>query len=583
MKTRKITFSFLLAMVLNSLILGIAFSQHVPEGSMAGVVERSFGGKELKVKEIDRAFIVAMMESTLGDLESRQAALNMIESPENVKIEVRDFDLRNNTLVKTAYLKKLLEGYINKMLSFKELQEACEVINNAYRKRGYFLTRAYLQAQEIKDGVVVIEIVEAKLGVIKVEGGKYYREKFIKQYFEPLYRGLVNQNRLLKTLLVLNDYPDLKVSALLEKGSEPYTVDITLKVEDKFPFHFSQTYNNTGSRYVSRSRVGSTMEYSGLFCGGDKVHVRHVMGVPERNLHFALAEYSWPLDTYGTRAGFSYTWCDFDIQREFRVLDAGGKTKIYGLYLSHPLTRTTVTTIDLVFGFDYKDIKNYLLKTISSDDQLRVLKAGISGNYIDGFKGRNFFSFFGYNGIEGILGGLKHDDSRASRFGAGGEFGKVELQLARVQKCFLGSYIIIRGTSQVASDVLPIPEQIAIGGADTVRGYPQSEYLGDHGYTASAELRIPPYFLPDIKLRHLNRSLHKLVQLLGFIDYGKVMRKNALVGERKDNEISGAGAGACFSFNDNVDFRLEAGWPVGDKESSDGANSQVYMYGIVWF
>jgi hemolysin activation/secretion protein len=253
------------------------------------------------------------------------------------------------------------------------------------------------------------------------------------------------------------------------------------------------------------------------------------------------------------------------------------------LAVSHPVTRTTVANVDMIFGFDYKQIRNYLLKTIASNDQLRVLKAGISADYIDSFKGRSYFSLIGYNGIDGILGGLKHDDPRASRLGAGGEFIKAELQLARIQKFFLGSYILLRCASQVASDVLPIPEQIAIGGADTVRGYPQSEYLGDHGYTATGELRFPPYFLPDIKLRYINKSLHQLVQLLGFVDYGKVMRKNALVGEKKQDEISGAGAGVSFSFNENVDFKVEVGWPVGDQQSSDGANSQVYMYGMVWF
>ena len=37
-----------------------------------------------------------------------------------------------------------------------------------------------------------------------------------------------------------------------------------------------------------------------------------------------------------------------------------------------------------------------------------------------------------------------------------------------------------------------------------------------------------------------------------FIDHGKVWRRNALPGERKEDEISGMGAGAVFSFNENV-------------------------------
>jgi hemolysin activation/secretion protein len=368
----------------------------------------------------------------------------------------------------------------------------------------------------------------------------------------------------------------------MEKGSQPYTVNMLLKVEDKNSFHFSQEYNNIGSRYVSRNRIGSNVEYSGIFYPGDKADLKYVMGMPSSSLHFVTAKYSCPVDNTGSRLGVYYTWCDFELQREFRILEAAGKSNIYGLFLTHPIRRTTLANADFIFGADYKEIKNYFFKTVASDDELRIVKTGISGDYIDPLKGRNYFSLISYNGIPGI-GGLKKNDPMASRAGAGGRFAKAELQFARIQKFLFGSYILLRGNSQTASDVLPVPEQIAIGGADTVRGYPQSEFLGDNGYNATCELRLPLYFLPDLKLLYIEKPLNKLIQVLGFIDHGKISRRNALPGERKEDEISGWGAGAVLSFNDNVDFRVEIGWPIGDKDPSDGSESQTYMYGRVWF
>lgn len=44
-----------------------------------------------------------------------------------------------------------------------------------------------------------------------------------------------------------------------------------------------------------------------------------------------------------------------------------------------------------------------------------------------------------------------------------------------------------RFVGQVASAPLMVPEQFALGGPDSVRGYQQSEFLGDYGYALASE------------------------------------------------------------------------------------------------
>ncbi|MEW5758156.1 MAG: ShlB/FhaC/HecB family hemolysin secretion/activation protein [Candidatus Omnitrophota bacterium] len=551
----------------------ICFAQAVPGAAKAGQVE----------KDLDRAEKKFKKEPATSPIEV-EIPKEELAIPDGKKIFVKSFDFRQNTIFKTGYLKKITKKYTNKELSLQELKGVCNLINDAYKRRGYFLARAYLPVQDIKDGIIIIEIIEGRLGEIKVEGNEFYKKKFLINHFRPTYKGVIHYNRLLKTLLVLDDYPDLEVKAILQKGAKPYTTDLILKISDKFPVHFGIDYNNFGSRYVSRQRAGATFEYSNAVLQGDKIYLRGVSGSPERNLKFAYADYSLPIDSFGSRLSFNYTWSDFNVRREFRALDAGGQSKIYSTELSHPLIRTLTATSDFKFGFDYKQMKNYLLGAVSNDDELRVFKTSLSGDFVDSFQGRNYYSLMVSGGVPNIMGGLKkRDDPRASRVGAGGEFVKGNIDFARFQQFFFGTNFLIKGSLQTASRVLTVPEQFSIGGADTVRGFPESEHLGDYGYCATFEWRFPLPFIADANIPLFKRTYRDTIQFLGFVDYGKTFLRNPQAGESKHDEITGVGFGTRLNFGNDFTFRVDVGYPVGGDDSSDGAKSAVYLQALKRF
>jgi len=537
-----------------------------PDDTKAGVVERDLEKKEEELK----------LEKEIPFIEL-EIAEEELEIPEGEKIFVKEFTFIGNKLFASRYLKKLVSDYTNKGLSLKQLKEACVIITDEYHKRGYFLAKAYLPVQEIKDGVVLIEIMEGELGEIEIRGNKYYKKKFIKKHLLPLKKRAINYNQLLKSLLILNEYPDLKVRATFTKGKRKGTTDIILDVEDKLPLYVFADYNNSGSRYVSKNRSGARVEYSNLVFGGDRISLKGVTGSPIRNLKFADFDYKLPINSYGTKMGFSYTFSEFDTQREFKEFDMGGKSKIYSFNLNHPLIRNRTTNLDLSAGFDYKQIKNYLLGEVSSDDELRILKFGLNFDHIDAFKGRNYINSLLSIGIPDIMGGLKHDDPKASRLGAGGEFTKFNFGFSRIQRLPLSSYLIFKASAQAASDVLPSPEQISIGGPDSVRGYPVAEHLGDYGYNLSLELRAHPPFVANEKVPFMRKKWKEFIQLVGFVDYGKVFLKSPLAGEHKNNEITGAGIGLRVYFPGDLNISVDWGFPVGGEKPSDGSDSVVYI------
>src|SRR3989344_5230209 len=126
---------------------------------------------------------------------------------------------------------------------------------------------------------------------------------------------------------------------------------------------------------------------------------------------------------------------------------------------------------DVFTAFDYKQIKNFTKIWTTSFDKLRVASIGMDFDYIDGWKGRNLFTTAGYRGSPNILGGLSVIDSSCSRVGAGGFFIKLTASAKRIQRLPKDCFLLLNGFGQYGLQKLPLPEQLYIGGVDTVRGY----------------------------------------------------------------------------------------------------------------
>ena len=75
-------------------------------------------------------------------------------------------------------------------------------------------------------------------------------------------------------------------------------------------------------------------------------------------------------------------------------------------------------------------------------------------------------------------------------------------------------------SGQATGDRLVSAEQFTIGGADSVRGYLESQALGDYGISGSLELRTPPLakFIQNNAIKNYIKDLFAFT----FIDAGQV-------------------------------------------------------------
>lgn len=550
-----------------------SFAQSVPDQARAGAAVRTFAEKEAELR---------LQEELLPLVSSQQSGPELVATAD-ARLAVREFLFRGNTVFSSRRLLGILSAYSGRELSFGELQEACRALTVFYRKAGYFLAYAFLPVQDIKDGVVLIEIAEGRVGSVTVEGARYYSPDFVRTHFRVGSGDIANYQELLKSLLLLNEYRDLDVKARFLKGQQPYTVDVVLKVQDKRTFHGLADYNNFGSRYIAKNRSGLMLEHTNVLLPGARLSMRAVAGSPLRNVFFGRMAYNLPLNSHGTKAELSWLRSDFNVQKEYRDLDAGGRTKIYSLTFTHPLRRTHLTSADLNFGFDHKTIQDYLLGSVNSRDDLRVFRTGLDYDHKDSLRGRNAVSALLSYGVADIWGGSARNDDLSSRQGAGGEFLKTNMDLSRFQQFIGESYLVMRASGQVASDVLPVSEQFALGGPDSVRGFSQSEYLGDLGLSSGLELRFLPPFLASRTVPFTRRAFNDFLQFLTFVDYGQAYLKNPVAGENKNYELTGAGAGLRMQFTSYFNVRMDVGFPLSGREPSQDNDPVLYVQGVSRF
>ena len=367
------------------------------------------------------------------------------------KVLVKAYKITGASVIDGAELESLVAPHVGTDMELAELEKVAELLTAEFKDRGYSLARAYIPAQEIKDGIVEIAVLEGRVGEIIVKGNQNYSGEFIKRGFIPVVRdGAVKQSSLEKSLLVLNEYPDLKATAVLEAGKESGTSDIVVTVEDKLPLHLELDYDNFGTESVSKNRFGMEVSLGRfLMVEGSSLSLRGVVGSDPKSYHYGRASYLLPINGYGTKLGFLGYGGDFDVGQALAEFNITATTWGYSPYLTHPFVKTRTQNLTGEFGFESKDATQWVLGSLFSRDKLRMLRMGLNYDWIDS-TGRNLISLSVFQGLEEAFGGMENNDTRSSRFGADNRFTKAYVNWARVQKVTDRVSILIRGVGQAS-------------------------------------------------------------------------------------------------------------------------------------
>lgn len=471
--------------------------------------------------------------------------------------------LEGNQVFSTAELEKYYAGAIGREISLAELKAVTEAITAHYRSRGYMLSIAYLPPQKIEDGTVRIQVLEGKIGQIRVEGNRHFSENVYQEAITLRGDRVFRYHDLENDLYALNQNPDRFATAYLVPTDRPDTFDLALKAVETWPFHAHYTFSNTGTPLTHRGRHYADMTHNNLTGRGDSLNASFAMAT-EGALTAGSVFYLYPIQRTGTALQVIASHVRTHLIGPLKPDNVRGKSWSVSPGLTQNFIRTAAQTLDAFIGLDVKDSKTEVDGFKVNYDRTRVLRTGPRWTLRDS-GGRTRLAADANIGLPDFMEGLESVDPDASEPNSGGEFTYYTIDASRVQRLPFSSYLLLRGEAQWTDDHLTSSEQFRAGGASSVRGYAESDSSGDYGYNASAELNLPiPW----------SQALRAVV----FCDAAKTFLRDRTTDDAvKDRFLLGAGFGLRFDFGEHFSLRCDLGFPVGDK-SADSQNPHAHIF-----
>lgn len=408
--------------------------------------------------------------------------------PGGAQIELKALRITGNTRYSEADLLASLGEFTGKSYDLGGLQGLAHRLSEHYRAAGYSFAQAYLPAQDIKDGVLIIEIVEGRYGLIEANGDAQLRVRS-QAFLSSLVPGsVIESDPLERVTLIMHDLPGVRVYPILRPGQEAGTGDLDVQVERTPRFAGEIGLDNSGNRYTGRHRIRLNLNADSPFMLGDQITLNSLF--TDEKMWLGTLGYSLPLGSSGLRGQLSYAHTTYMLAKEFASADASGTAKITTLGLSYPLLRSQRANLNLSWNLHYKTLYDEQgAANTYSDKSSHLLPLSLGFNQRDGLLGGGMT----YGSLTWAYGQLDlgstviaQDQSTAH---TQGRFNKLNLDLARIQALPANLTLYGRVSAQSANKNLDSSEKFGLGGAYGVRAYPSGEGFGDSGWLTQIELR----------------------------------------------------------------------------------------------
>ena len=466
----------------------------------------------------------------------------------------------------------IVKEYENKNLSFANLDELCQKIERAYIDKGV-IAACFVPPQDVKEGVITIQVVESKMGKLEIQPHKYFNNKKIKSYWEIKKGKPLLYYKISRSLQEINRNPDREAKVTLHAGAEKGTTDVMLDVETHFPVHPTFSFNREGAMPTGRPTFAYGARHNNFLGLDDTLLAGYSYTKESNNLY---AYHLLPLNGIGTNLMYGFSRSEAFPKKDFAQYDLRSYAKSISFFLHQDIYQRDNYRGDLYLGIDGRDKELYTNTGLINKDRLRVLRFGHRAVLRAGATSVYITPEFS-QGLNTL--GARAKNALSSR-GGGDTFSKFNFDIQC--KHYLTPFIqlSVKSDLQLSSEKLTPQEEFSFGGINSVRGYAYGDYYGDNAIQTNVELLMQPVFIPAyIKLPFSKTSLRDNITGLIFFDYGYGTKRGNIEGEKPADTLASVGTGVRFNLYDQLLIRLEGGFPIsmGDQGITEGAVPRLHI------
>lgn len=263
----------------------------------------------------------------------------------NLRVFVKDVKVTGNTVFTDADLAEVTAPFKNRTLTTEDLERLRLALTLHYINRGYLTSGAVIPDQDVKEGVVEVQVVEGKLARINVEGNEWFRDEYLRSRLE---RGVTTpltlpplQERL---QMLQQDNRIDRINAELRPEKALGESELNVRVTDRNPFHASAQVDNYQTPLVGEIRGLATVADDNLTGNGDVLGFTY--GQSAGAIPIIDASYALPFNRYDTTFSANYRRVDYTLVEEpFDPLDIKTNTEIIGFGIRQPLFKNVTDEV----------------------------------------------------------------------------------------------------------------------------------------------------------------------------------------------------------------------------------------------
>ncbi len=487
------------------------------------------------------------------------------------RFDIDDFAVQGADTLPEIDIDEAIYPFLGPNRSADDVEKARAALEKAYHDKGFQTVSVSVPQQNVQSKVVTLKVMELKIGRLRVKNSRYFDLDKIKGNAPSLREGSVpNFTAVTKDIVSLNQWPDRRVTPALRAGVTPGTVDVDLNVEDKAPIHASVEVNNRESPNTTALRLNSTVHYDNLWQLGHSLSFSYQVA-PQRPDDAEVFSGSYLARVQGV------DWLNvlvYGVKSSSNVATVGGTNIIGPGEIIGSRAVMTLPSRDNFFqtlsaGVDFKHF-DQTVKLGGDGFSSPVTYFPIVATYGATFQNEKFMTQLNagltYNIRPGSSSAADFDNKR---YYASPSFTHLNVDIAHTQELPEGFQFYAKFQGQVADGPLVSSEQFSAGGLDTVRGYLESETLGDNGIVGNVEVRSPnvgEWLQKQMKDETGQGSARFTIfnewRLLAFTDAGKAVVLHPLVEQQSEFDLWSYGVGSRFKMFNYVNGALYYSVPL---------------------
>jgi hemolysin activation/secretion protein len=421
-----------------------------------------------------------------------------------------------------------------------------------YRERDFFLSRAIIPQQEVRDGLLIVRVIEGYIAAVQTEGLDQVDAdaQFATAFAErPATLGTFE-----RSLLLLADRYGRRITStkLAADDNDParYTLKLAVQLT---PVTWRIFGDNRGDAYQGPEQGLAAVSFNSLFGANDRIIAQLFTAPTDRaELFFADIGYGrgWLGGDLWTEVGTSISRSSSDGLFPAFVSDS---ERSYARAIV-PLLRSREHSLWVKFQADARDTAVLIATAVSSNESTRVLRGSLSYMLVAGAT-RADVALETAHGLD-AFDASKNGETNLSRADARPQFTKARLDATLTHRLFASLDLVAAGAGQWSDGALVASEEFGVGGSRFGRAYDYSEIVGDQGIVGALELRWT--------WRKLNDWLTS-VQVYAFADAARIWNEDS-----PSESLTSAGGGVRVGVAPGLTATVEVAKPLSRDVFSQG-------------